>query len=130
MPGGVFAGGRGSGFSAASYTSADGYRAHSDGDILRGQVAFDYVAGPGTRVAIQANGSRLDSRLPGSQSQPQFDADPDAAAPAALTFGFGRGGQSLPWWGAPGTGRWATGSRAGTSSTAGAPSTFPSDRRS
>jgi iron complex outermembrane receptor protein len=89
--GGVFAGGRGSGFAAASYTSADGYRAHSDGDILRGQVAFDYVAAPGTRVAFQANGSRLDSRLPGSQSQPQFDADPDGAAPPAVTFGFGRG---------------------------------------
>ena len=89
--GGVFEGGRGSGFAAASYTSADGYRAHSDGDILRGQVAFDYVAAPGTRVAIQANGSRLDSRLPGSQTQLQFDADPAGAAPAALTFGFGRG---------------------------------------
>ena len=88
--GGIFTGGRGSGFAAASYTSADGYRAHSDGDILRGQVAFDLVPGPGTRIAIQANGSRLDLRLPGAQSQPQFDADPDAAAPAAVTFGFGR----------------------------------------
>jgi iron complex outermembrane recepter protein len=89
--GGVFARGRGSGFLAASYTSANGYRAHSDGDVVRGQVAFDYVAGPGTRIALQANGSRLDSRLPGPQSQLQFDADPDAAAPAAYTFGLGRG---------------------------------------
>jgi iron complex outermembrane receptor protein len=88
--GGVFAGGRGSGFAAASYTWADGFRAHSEGDILRGQVGFDYVAAPGTRVAIQANGSRLDSRLPGSQSQSQFDADPDGAAPAAEFSGFGR----------------------------------------
>jgi iron complex outermembrane receptor protein len=89
--GGVVANGRGSAFAAASYTSAEGYRAHSDGDILRGQVAFDYVAAPGTRIAIQGNGSRLDSRLPGSQSQPQFDADPNGAAPAAVMFGFGRG---------------------------------------
>jgi iron complex outermembrane recepter protein len=87
----VFAGGKGTGFAAASYTWGDGYRAHSDGDILRGQVAFDYVPGPGTRVAIQANGSRLDSRLPGSQNQPQFDADPDGVAPAAAVFDFGRG---------------------------------------
>ncbi len=89
--GGVFAGGRGSAFASASYTSADGYRAHSDGDILRGQVTLDYVPAPGTRVVIQANGSRLDSRLPGSQTQPQFDADPAGAAPAAVTWGFGRG---------------------------------------
>jgi iron complex outermembrane receptor protein len=88
--GGVLPGGRGSGFAAASYTSADGYRVHSDGDVLRGQVAVDYVAGPGTRVAIQANGSRLDSRFPGSQSQSQFDADPDAAAPFAVTSGLRR----------------------------------------
>jgi len=88
--GGVFADGRGSAFAAASYTSADGYRGHSDGDVLRGQVAFDYVAAPGTRVAIQANGSRLDLRLPGPLSQTQLDADPDGASPAAVTFGLGR----------------------------------------
>ena len=88
--GGVFAGGRGSAFAGASYTSADGYRTHSDGDILRGQVAFDYVPAPGTRFVLEANGSRLDSRLPGSQTQPQFDTDADAAAPAALMWGFGR----------------------------------------
>jgi iron complex outermembrane receptor protein len=89
--GGLFAGGRGSAFAATSYTTADGYRAHSDGDVLRGQVAFDYVAAPGTRVAIQANGSRLDLRLPGPQTQTQLDADPDGASPAAVTFGLGRG---------------------------------------
>jgi iron complex outermembrane receptor protein len=88
--GGLFAGGRGSGMAAASYSSVDGYRAHSEADILRGQVALDYQAGPGTRVTFQAIGSRLDSRLPGSLSQPEFDADPDAAAPLAETFGFGR----------------------------------------
>ena len=89
--GALFAGGRGSGFAAASYTWADGYRAHSDGHILRGQLALDYVAGAGTRVAVQANGSRLDTRLPGAQTQPEFDADPEGASPAAMTWGFGRG---------------------------------------
>ena len=88
--GDVFAGGRGSWFSAASYTSGDGARAHSDGDVLRGQVAFDYVAAPGTRIAIQANGSRVDRRRAGSQTQQEFDTDPDAASPLAETFGFGR----------------------------------------
>jgi len=88
--GGVFASTRGSAFAAASYTSADGYRAHSDGDVIRGQVAFDYVAATRTRLAIEANGSRLDMRLPGSLSQSQFDADPNAASPNAVTSGFGR----------------------------------------
>ena len=59
--GGMFANGRGSGFAAASYTSADGYRAHSDGDVLRGQVAFDYVAGPSSRVV--GPGQRVATRL-------------------------------------------------------------------
>ena len=84
--GGVLAGGRGSALAAASYTTADGYRAHSTGSNSRGQAAFDFIAAPGTRVAIEANGSRLDLRLPGTLSQAEFDADPDAAAPAALAF--------------------------------------------
>lgn len=88
--GGLFAGGRGSGLAAGSFTSTDGYRAHSDADIVRGLVALDYLVGPETRVSFQATGSRLDSRLPGSLNQPQFDADPDIASPAAEAFGFGR----------------------------------------
>jgi outer membrane receptor protein involved in Fe transport len=87
----VFGNGRGSGFAAASYTSADGFRAHSDGDVLRGQLAFDYVAAPGTRIALQTHGSRLDSRLPGPQTQAQFDANAADAAPDNVTFGFARG---------------------------------------
>jgi iron complex outermembrane receptor protein len=89
--GGLFANGRGSGFASASYTAADGYRSHSDGEVFRTQIAFDYVATPGTRIAIQANGSRLDLRLPGSLSQQQFDTDPDGASPSAVTFALGRG---------------------------------------
>ena len=88
--GGLFAGERGSALAAASYTSADGYRAHSDGDIVRGHIVLDYLARPGTRVSFQATGSRLDSRLPGALTLPRFEADPDAASPAAKTFEFGR----------------------------------------
>ncbi|HET6342852.1 MAG TPA: TonB-dependent receptor, partial [Gemmatimonadota bacterium] len=57
---------------------------------VRGHVVLDYLARPGTRVSFQATGSRLDSRLPGSLTLPQFDADPDAATPAAEAFDFGR----------------------------------------
>jgi iron complex outermembrane receptor protein len=88
--GGVFAGGRGSGFAAASYTWAEGYRVHSDGSNARGQMAFDLIAGPGTRVALEATGSRVQLRLPGTLSQAEFDADPDAASPAALASNFRR----------------------------------------
>jgi hypothetical protein len=58
--------------------------------MIRGQLAFDYAAAPGTRLFMQANGSQLDSRLPGSLTQPQFDADPTAAAPSAMAFAVGR----------------------------------------
>jgi iron complex outermembrane recepter protein len=88
--GGVFAGGRGSAMAAASHTSTVGHRAHSEADILRGQVSLDYFAGTGTRATFQAVGSRLDSRLPGSLSESEFEADPGAAAPPAAAFGFGR----------------------------------------
>jgi iron complex outermembrane recepter protein len=89
--GGVFAGGRGSALAAASHTSTNGHRAHSEAEILRGQAALDYVAGAGTRVRLQAVGSRLESSLPGPLSQQEFEADPAAAAPPAIAFGFGRG---------------------------------------
>ena len=88
--GGLFANGRGSAFAAASHTAADGYRSHSDAEVLRGQLVLDYLAGSHTRLTVQAIGSRLDSRLPGPLSLSQLDADPDAAAPAAIAFGFGR----------------------------------------
>jgi iron complex outermembrane receptor protein len=87
--GAVFAGERGSALAAASYTSADGYRAHSDADVVRGHVVLDYLARPGTRVSFQATGSHLDSRLPGPLNLPQFEADPDAATPAAEASGLG-----------------------------------------
>ena len=88
--GGVLAGGRASGFAAASYTSADGYRSHSDGSNSRGQVDLDFLAGPGTRIAFETNLARLDLQLPGTLTQAEFDAHPDAAAPAAGATGFRR----------------------------------------
>jgi iron complex outermembrane recepter protein len=88
--GGVLAGGRASGFATASYTSADGYRAHSDGSNSRAQVGVDFIAGPATRLAFEASLTRLDLHLPGTLTQAELDADPDAAAPAALATDFRR----------------------------------------
>ena len=123
--GGVFAGGRGSGFAAASYTWADGYRVHSGGHILRGQVAFDYVPAPGTRVVVQASGSRLDSRLPGPRPSPSSTPIPTVRRAAARDVGLRPRRQSLPCRCASRAGRRVVGWQAGTSSTAGVPSIFP-----
>ncbi len=88
--GALIAEGRGSGLLNLSLTSTDGHRAHSDAETTRGHAAVDYMIGEGTRVMVQASGSRLDSSLPGSLDQPQLEADPGGAAPSALAFGFGR----------------------------------------
>ena len=88
--GGVFSDGRGSALGVATYTTADGYRAHSDGDIMRGHLTLDYEAGSRTRLSFQASGSQLDSRLPGTLNQPEVEADRHAANPGAPVFGFGR----------------------------------------
>ncbi len=80
----------GSAFVAASYTGADNYRDHSDGQITRGTIRADYQLAAHSTLALEATGSTLDTRLPGALTQSEFDANPDSAAPAALTFNFGR----------------------------------------
>jgi iron complex outermembrane receptor protein len=88
--GGLLGDGRRSWIAAASQTSTDGYRAHSDAQITRGQMLLDF-ASASTRFSIQGVGSRLDSRLPGSLTQTEIDKDPRIAAPPATAFQFGRG---------------------------------------
>jgi len=82
--------GQGSLFLAGSYTNADNFRAHSAGSVARGLLRTDYRFSPRTSLALDAEGSRLDTRMPGSLTQAQFDADPDAAAPSAQLWNFGR----------------------------------------
>jgi len=88
--GGEFAGGRGSALAAASRTSTDGYREHADASIERGHLMIDRLLGGDARWSLEASGSRLDSRLPGSLTWEELEAEPGAAAPAATAFGFGR----------------------------------------
>ena len=89
--GGVFANGRGSGFAAASYTWADGYRAHSDGHILRGQRgvrlrrrARNPGRHPGQRLASRlatagfSEPATIRRRTPISQRRPPAPSDSDA----------------------------------------------------
>jgi len=88
--GGALANGKGGGYLAGSYTQADNYRAHSEGNVARGLVRGDYRPAARTTISFDAQGSVLDTKLPGSLTQAQTDADPNAAQPAALFFDFGR----------------------------------------
>ena len=89
--GDTFAGGRGSLFLNGSYTTSDGYRAHSDGRVIRTGLNADHWVAERTRVTLEANGSDLETRLPGPLTQAEADASPDMAAPPAVAYGFGRG---------------------------------------
>jgi iron complex outermembrane receptor protein len=82
--------GQGSVYLAGSYTKADNYRAHSAGSVARGLLRTDFHFPSRTDLTLDAEGSRLDTDLPGSLNQTQFDANPDAAAPSAVSLGFGR----------------------------------------
>lgn len=88
--GSPFLQGRGSGFAAGSYTWMDGYRAHSESRIARGLFHSDLRTGDAGVVAFEADGSSLDTSIPGSLTQYQFDANPDAASPVAVVNDFGR----------------------------------------
>lgn len=82
--------GQGSVYLAGSYTNSDNYRQHSAGSVARGLLRTDYRFPSRTVLTLDAEGSRLDTDLPGSLTQAQFDADPDAAAPSAVSLGFAR----------------------------------------
>jgi outer membrane receptor protein involved in Fe transport len=82
--------GRGSALAAGSYTSATGYRARSASSMSRGQLRTELRVAPRTVVAIEANGSWGESQVPGTLTQPETDADPFAASPVAVAWGFSR----------------------------------------
>ncbi len=86
-------GGQGSILASGSYTHVDGYRAHSNGGIGRGQLRGDYQVATRTLVSLDAEVSSMTTVLPGQLTEAQFDADPDAAQPAAVLLNFGRGEQ-------------------------------------
>jgi iron complex outermembrane recepter protein len=83
-------GGKGSVLAAGSYTYLDGYREHSNGGIGRGQVRGSYQAASRTVVSADAELSSMNTVLPGQLTETQFNADPNAAQPAAVAFNFGR----------------------------------------
>jgi iron complex outermembrane receptor protein len=89
--GDMFADDRGSLFLGGSYTQADGYREHNDGQLARAFLNADYRLAPRTRLSVEASGSNLDTRLPLSLTQAEADTMPEAAAPNAIRFDVGRG---------------------------------------
>jgi iron complex outermembrane receptor protein len=85
-----FAGGRGSLFVNGAYTTSDGYRAHSEGRIGRAGMNADYRLAERTMLRLEGNASDLDTKLPGSLTLTEYEANPDAAAPRAAPIGLGR----------------------------------------
>lgn len=88
--GSVLNGGRGSVLASGTYSHFDGYRDHSDGGIGRGQVRANYQVARQTLLSFDAEGSSVGVKLPGQLTEAEFNANPDAAQPLALTIGLGR----------------------------------------
>lgn len=88
--GDAFAGSRGSLFFGGSYTRSDGFRDHSDGQLVRAFASADYRLTPRTRLAFEANGADIETKLPGSLTQSEADATPEIASPVALANDLGR----------------------------------------
>ena len=88
--GGVLGDGRMSGLAAASYTTMDGYRTHSEANVFRAHAAADYEWND-ARVGLEVTGSQIRTQLPGSLTEGESALDPRAAAPAATLFDLGRG---------------------------------------
>ena len=85
-----FHGGRGSILASGSYSYLDGYREHSAGGIGRGQLRADYQLAARTLISLDAELSKISTSLPGQLTQPEFEANPNAAQPITVAFDFGR----------------------------------------
>ena len=85
-----FNGARGAIFASGSYTHVDGYRDHSNGGIGRGQLRADYQVASRTRLSLDGELSSMSTVLPGQLTEAEFNANPNAAQPVAVAYGFGR----------------------------------------
>lgn len=79
-------GGKGSVLAMGSYTRSDGYRLHSNATTERGLFNATYSPASRTTLAVDGALSSVDHEFPGQLTQAQFDADPDAAQPSAVSF--------------------------------------------
>ena len=77
--------GRGSLTLAGTYTSFDGWRAHSDGQRSLGLASLVAPVGERARVGVFAIGGRNAYRIPGPLTQADVDANPRAANAAYLS---------------------------------------------
>ena len=68
-------------FVTASAQRIDGYREHSDGDALRGNLNLGYQLAPNVETRFYLYGASTNQRIPGEVSKEQALTDPRAANP-------------------------------------------------
>jgi len=68
-------------FATVSAQRIDGYRDHSDGDAIRGNLNVGYRISPDVETRFYATGASTDQRIPGELSKGQALASPRTANP-------------------------------------------------
>lgn len=68
-------------FATASAQRIDGYREHSDGDALRGNLNLGYQISPNAETRFYLYGASTNQRIPGEVSKDQALTDPRSANP-------------------------------------------------
>ncbi|ARP98901.1 TonB-dependent receptor family protein [Pseudorhodoplanes sinuspersici] len=67
-------------FVTGSYQMQDGYRDHSNGDLLRGSANFGYRISPNVETRFYFNGNNIEQRIPGSVTKASALNAPRTAA--------------------------------------------------
>ncbi|HXE58640.1 MAG TPA: TonB-dependent receptor [Gemmatimonadales bacterium] len=81
---------RGAVYLSGTHTSSDGFRVHNENEINRLNLRADYRLARGTRIGVEASGSDLDMRIPGSLTLDEFRADPSQAQPSNVANDYAR----------------------------------------
>ncbi|WP_374407982.1 TonB-dependent receptor family protein [Pelagerythrobacter sp.] len=68
-------------FATVSAQRTDGYREHSDGDAVRGNLNLGYQVSPAVETRLYVYGASTNQRIPGEVSKAQALDDPRAANP-------------------------------------------------
>ena len=68
-------------FATGSYQSSDGYRDHSNGDALRGNLNLGYRLSDSAETRLYVTGASTNQRIPGEVSKAQALGDPRSANP-------------------------------------------------
>ncbi len=87
---GMSLGDRGAALLSGAYTWSDGFRQHNTQQVYRLGLRSEYSLGRSAQLALEANTSNLDVKIPGSLTLAEFEADPDQADPAKIRNDWAR----------------------------------------